>query len=120
VVDDEDDVRDYAAAVFRTAGAQIRCAASADEAMSTLGEWKPDVIVTDIGMPDKDGYELLRTIRADAQLRSIPVIALTAYARPEDVARAEQAGFEAFVAKPVTPADLRAAVGGVLAKMATN
>ena len=120
VVDDEDDVRDYAAAVFRTSGAEIRCAESADEAMGILDSWKPDVIVTDIGMPEKDGYEFLRTIRADSRLHAIPVIALTAYARPEDMARAQEAGFEAFVAKPVTPADLRAEVGEVLARTTAN
>jgi diguanylate cyclase len=85
-----------------------------------LNDWQADAIVTDIGMPEKDGYEFLRAVRADARLSGIPVIALTAYARPEDVARAKEAGFEAFVAKPVTPADLRAAVGGVLARMATS
>jgi CheY-like chemotaxis protein len=116
IVDDEKEIRDYAAAVFRASGSEIQCADSADRALALLEQWKPDVIVTDIGMPGKDGYEFLRAIRSSPALQSMPVIALTAYARPEDMDRAREAGFEAFVAKPVTPADLRAAVGGVLAR----
>ncbi|HEU4521812.1 MAG TPA: CHASE domain-containing protein, partial [Thermoanaerobaculia bacterium] len=111
VVDDEDDVRRYAAAVFRMTGAEVREAESADVAVSVLETWSPDVVVTDIGMPERDGYELLRMIR---KKRDVPVVALTAYAREEDREKAAQAGFDAFVPKPVDPAALRSTVAGVL------
>ncbi len=115
VVDDEDDVRSYAGAVFRMSGSEVRCVRSADEALELLSRWVPDVLVSDLGMPEKDGFELLRAIRASAQeIAEIPVIALTAYARPEDRERAEREGFEEFVAKPVDPAQLRTAVARVL------
>jgi signal transduction histidine kinase len=116
VVDDEDDVRNYAAAVFRTSGSDVRSVRSADEALdlaSESSEWKPDVIISDLGMPEKDGFELLRAIREDG-FSDVPVVALTAYARPEDRERTEQAGFDAFVSKPVDPFELRQAVGTVL------
>jgi CheY-like chemotaxis protein len=65
-------------------------------------------------MPERDGYDLLREIRAMEATASIPVIALTAYARPEDREAAERAGFDAFVPKPADPARLRGAVAEVL------
>jgi signal transduction histidine kinase/CheY-like chemotaxis protein len=115
VVDDEDDVRNYAAAVFRMSGAEVRTVRSADEALDVTASWRPDVVVSDLGMPQKDGFELLRAIRASRDgLSGVPVIALTAYARPEDRKRAERAGFDAFVPKPVDPMELRQAVGRVL------
>ena len=111
VVDDEEDVRSYAMTVFQIVGAEVRAARSAREAKALVETWRPDVVVTDIGMPGEDGYALLRALRESDQL---PVIALTAYAREEDRGRAEEAGFDAFVAKPVDPAVLRRAVADVL------
>lgn len=111
VVDDEDDVRNYAAAVFRMSGADVRCERSAEDALRTMSDWTPDIVVTDIGMPDQDGFDLLRAIRETSE---VPVIALTAYARGEDRERALDAGFEAFISKPVDPAELRSAVSDVL------
>jgi CheY-like chemotaxis protein/nitrogen-specific signal transduction histidine kinase len=111
VVDDEDDVRSYALTVFRMGGAEVRAAASAEEARELVQEWRPDIVVTDIGMPGEDGYDLLRWLR---QQTALPVVALTAYAREEDRDRAEDAGFDAFVAKPVDPMTLRRAVAEVL------
>ncbi|HEX6177957.1 MAG TPA: response regulator, partial [Thermoanaerobaculia bacterium] len=111
IVDDEEDVRNYALTVFQIAGAEVRAARSADEAKSLVASWRPDVVVTDIGMPGEDGYDLLRALR---ETSTLPVIALTAYAREEDRGRAEEAGFDAFVAKPVDPAVLRRAVAAVL------
>ena len=111
VVDDEDDVRNYAGAVFRMSGAEVRCERSADDALETMSSWTPDIVVTDIGMPERDGFNLLRAIR---ETSSVPVIALTAYARGEDRERALDAGFEAFISKPVDPAELRSAVSDVL------
>ena len=111
VVDDEQEVREYAAAVFQMAGAQVQSAASAGEAVILLRKWAADIVVTDIGMPNRDGFDLLRDIR---EFSAVPVVALTAYAREEDRDRARLAGFDAFVSKPVDPAILRAAVADVL------
>ena len=117
VVDDEEEARTYLSAVLRLNGADIRCAASAADALDLLQAWKPDLIVTDIGMPEVDGYRFLERVRAstDERLRTMPVIALTAYARLEDRQRALKAGFQAFVSKPVEPATLRAAIVDALA-----
>ncbi|HUP49504.1 MAG TPA: CHASE domain-containing protein [Thermoanaerobaculia bacterium] len=111
VVDDEEDVRSFAAAAFQMGGAEVRSAGSVEEALETFREWQPDTVVTDIGMPGRDGFELIRLIR---QQSAVPVVALTAYAREEDRVRAEQAGFDAFISKPVDPAELRGAVAAVL------
>ena len=111
VVDDEEGIRTYAAAVFRRSGSEVRCAGSVDEALEAIAEHKPDIIVTDIGMPQRDGYELIRAIREHGDgVSSIPVVALTAYAREEDRERIAEAGFDAFVSKPVDPAELRRVV----------
>ena len=115
VVDDEDDVRDYAMTVFRRAAAVVRGASSAEEALAILDEWRPDVVISDLGMPGVDGFELLQRIRE--RFDSLPVIALTAYARPEDRQRVMRAGFDGFVKKPVEPAGLVAAVAEVMARV---
>lgn len=112
VVDDEEDVRNYASAVFRMSGSDVRCVRSAAEALEMLSRWRADVVITDLGMPGRDGFSLLHEIRTSDG--NVPVIALTAYARPEDRERAEREGFDTFVAKPVDPAQLRTAVANVL------
>jgi CheY-like chemotaxis protein len=112
IVDDEDEVRRYAAAVFRMSGAEVNEAESADTAEDVLDSWPADIVITDIGMPERDGYDLLRSIREKSD---VPVVALTAYAREEDRERAAQAGFDAFVSKPVDPGGLRRTVAEVLA-----
>lgn len=115
VVDDEESIRNYAGAVFRMSGCEVRCADSAAAAIDVLRQWKADVVVTDIGMPERDGYELLRDLRSSPDgIGEIPVIALTAYAREEDRDRISEAGFEGFVSKPVDPGELRRAVAGAL------
>jgi signal transduction histidine kinase len=113
IVDDEEDVRNYVAAVFRMSGSDVHCAASAHEALSMLERNRVDVVVSDIGMPGTDGYELLRQIR---ERWPLPVVALTAYARAEDRQKAMEAGFAAFVPKPVEPATLRSEVARALGK----
>ena len=114
VVDDEADDRELVSMVLRRAEAVVCVAGSASEAMSLIEDFAPDVLVTDIGMPSHDGYELLRRVRALTSLRApVPAIALTAYGRPEDRARARDAGFDLHLAKPVTPAELVAAIASV-------
>jgi signal transduction histidine kinase/ActR/RegA family two-component response regulator len=108
VVDDEPDARELVAYVLQTCGMEVRTAGSVAEALSELSTYAPHVILSDIGMPDTDGYALIRSIRThpDESKRSTPVIALTAFARNEDRTRALVEGFNRHMAKPVEPAAL--------------
>jgi len=119
VVDDEEDVRNYVATVFRSSGVEVRCASSASEAMDVLGEWAADVVLTDLGMPRADGFDLLHWIRESRfeRVRRLPVVALTAFAMNEDRERVSDAGFQGFLAKPVDPSQLRAAVARAAARV---
>jgi signal transduction histidine kinase/ActR/RegA family two-component response regulator len=112
VVDDQADARDLMHSVLVGAGAKVLTAESADEALALLTSQRPDVIVSDIGMPGRDGYELMRAIRAlppESGGRT-PAIALTAFARPEDRMRAMLAGFQVHLNKPIEPQELLATV----------
>ncbi len=84
----------------------------ASEALTVLDDWQPDVIVSDIGMPDMDGYEFARRLRArsPAQGGQVPALALSAFARAEDRELALQSGYQAHIAKPVEPTDLVKAI----------
>lgn len=113
LVDDEETVRSYASTVFAMSGADVRTASSGAEALELMRQSAPDVVITDIGMPEMDGYSLLREIRG---VSTVPVIALTAYARAEEREVIEQAGFDGVITKPVEPAQLRMAVMEVLAR----
>jgi len=112
VVDDEADARELLTAVLEHHGATVTAVACVQEALAAVGEHAPDVVVSDIGMPGADGYELARRLRAlgDDELRGTPAVALTGFARPEDGARAADAGFDAHVAKPVDPVGLVAVI----------
>ena len=112
LVDDEPDARALGQRILERSGARVRVAASADEAMDVLSDETPDVIVSDLGMPRKDGYALLRQVRetAPAPAARIPAIALSAFARPEDRARAVRTGYAVLLSKPVEPDESR--VGG--------
>lgn len=108
VVDDEVDTRDLLRAVLEGCGAQIRTAASVAEALRVFREWQPDVLVSDIGMPDEDGYTLIRKIR-EFQIEEggrVPAIALTAYVRADDRERALRAGFQRHIPKPIEAIEL--------------
>jgi PAS domain S-box-containing protein len=108
VVDDEEDALALVSQVLTAHGAEVFAAASAKDALEKVTNVRPDVIVSDIGMPGEDGYTLVRKIRslpADQGGRT-PAIALTAYAREEDAERAFAAGYQLHVAKPVEPAQL--------------
>jgi CheY-like chemotaxis protein len=113
VVEDEPDARELIGVVLETSGASATMTSSAAEAMASLTEHPPDLLVSDIGLVDEDGYSLIGRVRAlgPADPRSrIPAIALSAYARPEDRLRAIEAGFDLHMAKPVEPSELIAAV----------
>ena len=108
VVDDEADARELLAAMLSQYGAEVKTCSSAGEALEILQRYKPDVLVSDIGMPGEDGYVLIKKVRAlePEHSRRIPAVALTAYARAEDRIRALSAGYNMHVPKPVEPTEL--------------
>ncbi|MBN4005730.1 hybrid sensor histidine kinase/response regulator [Nostoc sp. LPT] len=111
VVDDDTDSRDFVAFVLEQDGAFVMAVSSADEALQTLAEVKPDVLVSDISMPDMDGYMLIHEVRTRTpeQGGQIPAIALTAFARNDDYEKALKAGFQMHLSKPLNPEKLIAA-----------
>jgi signal transduction histidine kinase/ActR/RegA family two-component response regulator len=120
VVDDEPDARALLKRLLSDCGCTVLTASDGDEAVILLEQNRPDVLISDIGMPHQDGYELLRRIRqlsADAG-GSIPAIALTAYARAEDRMKAVRAGYQMHVPKPVEPAELITMVASLLGRTA--
>jgi CheY-like chemotaxis protein len=115
IVDDEPDTRLLLTAILENCGALVFTAESAQEAINTLKQQKPDLLVSDIGLPDEDGYALIRKVRALSPQEGgrIPAVALSAYAREEDRVRALLAGYHIHVAKPVNPAELVAVIGSL-------
>jgi CheY-like chemotaxis protein len=103
VVDDEEDARDLLEAILSHHGATVRAAESASAGRAALQEFRPHVIISDIGMPGEDGYRFVRSIREQERegATSTPAIALTAYARAEDRQAAFDAGFDIHLPKPV-------------------
>jgi signal transduction histidine kinase/CheY-like chemotaxis protein len=116
VVDDEPDSNEMVKTLLGACGAEVRVAASTAQALEILDRWKPDVLVSDIGMPEEDGYVLIQKVRARAPERGgdTPAIALTAYARVEDRVKILTAGFQMHVTKPVDPLELAAVVISVV------
>jgi len=116
VVDDDPDALDMLAFLLTEAGATVRTAGSAVEAGALLRWARPDVLVSDLAMPDEDGYSLIRTLRAAERGtgRETPAIALTAYVRVQDRARAVAAGFNMFVEKPVDLEELVSVIADVV------
>ncbi|WP_438021369.1 PAS domain S-box protein [Sorangium sp. So ce315] len=108
VVDDQPDAREVAQRVLEECAAHVTTAGSAAEALAALERERPDVLVSDLGMPGEDGFQLIRRVRALGAERggSTPAVALSALARAEDRARALGAGYQAHVAKPLDPAEL--------------
>jgi signal transduction histidine kinase/ActR/RegA family two-component response regulator len=115
IVDDEADARDLLHAVLSRYGAEVLMCASVAEALVMLQRFKPDVLVSDVGMPEEDGYSLIKKVRALApeQGGKTQAIALTAYTGIMDRMRALSAGFQMFLPKPVEPVELVAAVGSL-------
>jgi PAS domain S-box-containing protein len=111
-VDDEVDSRGLLRVVLESAGASVTTAASAAEALGLIESSPPDVLVADIGMPDMDGFDLIKHVRRmpNPAAAQVPAAALTAFARSEDRTRALQSGFEMHLAKPVDPGELVASV----------
>jgi PAS domain S-box-containing protein len=108
VVDDDNDARHVLKRILAEGGASIVTAASCAEALDVLPRVSPDLLISDIGMPGEDGYDLIRKVRArkPEDGGQIPAVALTAFARSEDRQRALRAGYQIHVAKPVEPSEL--------------
>ncbi|HEX6095225.1 MAG TPA: ATP-binding protein [Thermoanaerobaculia bacterium] len=119
-VDDRDDARLLIARILERHGADVIKAASVDEALAALADRSPDVVMTDIAMPGRDGYDLLDAIRADRRWAQLPVLALTAQARLGDELRASQAGFLELLRKPIEPDELMAAITRAAGRTATR
>jgi CheY-like chemotaxis protein len=114
VVDDEADARALLMEILAGRGAEVRVASSMAEALSLLNEWRPDVLISDIGMPNGSGYDLIREVRRrDALGTRLPAVALTAYARTEDRVQALSAGFHMHVPKPIEPKELLAVIASL-------
>lgn len=112
VVDDEPEARESLRRVLEAAGAETVAVGSVDEALETIPRRRPDVIVSDLGMPERDGCDLVRTLRdlPDDCCGQIPAVALSGFSAPEDRERALQAGFQLHMAKPAKPEALIATV----------
>ncbi|WP_445633273.1 Histidine kinase [Nostoc sp. DSM 114161] len=108
VVEDDDDIRCFITTVLETDGAIVEAVPSAAEALKILPQLQPDILISDIGMPNEDGYTLIRKIRAlkPDMGGKVPAIALTAYGDSESRIRALEAGFQTHVSKPVFPEEL--------------
>ncbi|MDQ3211940.1 MAG: ATP-binding protein [Acidobacteriota bacterium] len=119
VVDDQPDARDLVRRILEDCGAEVFAAGTAADGLSLVQARKPHVMIADVGMPEGDGYDLLRRVRALGAERGgrVPAIALTAFARSEDRTRALRAGFAVHVAKPVNPAELVATVASVAGRV---
>jgi CheY-like chemotaxis protein len=116
VVDDEPDTRELLRQGLEYCGATVKVVGTAAEAVEGLVTFVPDILISDIGMPEVDGYDLIRQIRSlpANKGRKIPAIALTAYTRVEDRLQALRAGYDMHVPKPVELAELVAVAASVV------
>ncbi len=120
VVDDEPTARELFAAIVENAGGELRTAASVKQAVAVLKTWWPDVVLSDLEMPEEDGFALMTQVRqlSASQHASLAAVAVTAHSRPEDRARALDAGFQWHLSKPVDPADLLSTVASLTGRFA--
>jgi CheY-like chemotaxis protein len=118
VIDDEPDARELIKWVLESSQAEVATAGSAAEGLDLVRTLRPDLVISDIGMPDKDGYQLIREIRSLPPDKGgkIPAIALTAFARSEDRTRTLLAGYQIHLAKPIEPRELVATVGSLVGR----
>ncbi|HKH49987.1 MAG TPA: response regulator [Thermoanaerobaculia bacterium] len=115
VVEDEDDTRELLVIALEQCGAQVTAVATTADALASLDRVPPDVLVSDLAMPDEDGFALIRQVRSRkaGEGGDVPAAALTAYARTEDRIRALASGFQRHLPKPLDPSDLIAAVAAL-------
>jgi CheY-like chemotaxis protein len=111
-LDDEANVRDFLSTLLAGRGAEVCEVETVEEALGAVAARPPDVIVTDIAMPDQDGYALVTRVRAAERggASRVPIIALTALAGPEHAERALAAGFDLYLTKPVEPTEVLSAI----------
>ncbi|HVQ39816.1 MAG TPA: response regulator [Pyrinomonadaceae bacterium] len=122
VVDDEADSRELVSTILTRCGSEVNCCESAAEALKAIRDWKPDLLVSDIGMPNEDGYSLIGKMRKmkSKRARQTPAVALTAYVTNEDRERALTAGFQLHVAKPIDPTDLVRSIADAMGHKVRN
>ncbi|MEH1947998.1 MAG: ATP-binding protein [Nostoc sp.] len=118
VVDDDNDTRDFHTFVLEQAGAMVTAVTSAKEALQILAKSEPDMLLSDIGMPEMDGYMLMRQVKAlqANQAKQIPAIALTAYAGEINQQQALESGFQKHLSKPVEPDELVKAIATLIGR----
>lgn len=116
LVDDTADTLETFGYLLEHEGAVVTPAASGAEALSLVDSTPFDLVISDVGMPQMDGYEMMTKLRGRPQLARLPAVALTGYGRPEDIQRALSAGFQAHLDKPVNFPRLREVVGALLAR----
>lgn len=117
VVDDEADARRILVMVLEQVGAIVIAAGSVREAIEALPEAHPDVLVSDLGMPDQDGFDLIRQVRGRGHdARDLPAVALTAFVQKDDARLALLAGFQVHVPKPVDPHDLTSVIASLVGR----
>jgi CheY-like chemotaxis protein len=112
VVDDNHDTADTLAMLLQASGHDARTAADGPQALAQLKYYKPDMVVLDIGLPGMDGYTIARQMRAQPDLESTTLVALTGYDREEDRRKSLEAGFNHYLVKPVELKDLVALLHG--------
>ena len=119
VVDDEPDSCSLVSAILTRHGSEVRCSESAAEAILAFQEWNPDLLVSDIAMPNEDGYRLIKKLRklGSKRAKKIPALALTAYATDHDRTLALSAGFQMHIAKPIEPERLVTSIATALGRM---
>jgi CheY-like chemotaxis protein/nitrogen-specific signal transduction histidine kinase len=118
VVDDEPDTLDLLRRVLGDSRAQVAAAPSVEAALATLDGFEPHVLISDVSMPGRDGYDLIRAVRTRTSSERLPAAALTAYTRPDDADRAHAAGFQVHLAKPVEPEQLVKMVARLAGRLA--
>lgn len=108
VVDDEEDAREILSTLLTQQGIEVRTSANTEAACAQLDHWRPDVILSDLSMPGKDGLSFIRDIRARTVETGgqVPAVAVTALTRTEDRLRAMQAGYQSHISKPIDPLEL--------------
>jgi PAS domain S-box-containing protein len=119
VVDDEVDAREIVSTILGQAGAEVATAANVRQAIDLIDRWHPDVLVSDIGMPTEDGYDLIRTVRARPSDNhgQVPAIALTAFSRTQDRMKVLSAGYQMHVPKPIEPLELVTVVASITKRL---
>jgi CheY-like chemotaxis protein len=111
IVDDSPDILRTCAALLHHAGFEVQTASNGQDALDRVAEFQPHIALLDVGLPDVDGYEVARRLRADLRLPMITLIAITAYGTAEDRRRAKAAGFDYHLVKPVPFGNLLSLIG---------